>query len=140
MGIAVKDINGKIQPPSNDVDVIIDALESGEIKTFILTLNPQVVGTMTVGRAQVSYKFRDVDDSGVNSEGGEEEIWEEAQSSSSTPGKIEIIRLEEYERLSTTHVLPLVLSVVIAFSLVVLPYFQWKTVQKENQQQIEKTK
>lgn len=138
MGVAVRDVNGKIQPPSNDVEISLDVLEPGETKKYVLTLNPQVVGTMAVGRAQVSYKFKGVDASLTDT--GVPEIWEEAQSSSSTPGKIEIIRVDEYERLSTTHVLPLVLSAITAIALVVLPYFQWKNVQKENQMLINKKK
>jgi hypothetical protein len=86
----------------------------------------QVSGIMTVGRAEVEYRYKSVVD-----EESEPEVLE-ARTLSTTPGKVEIVRPDVYHRVADSHSVQALLVVVAAIALVVVPWSRYTAVRTSN--------
>jgi hypothetical protein len=81
---------------------------------------------MTVGRAEVEYKYR-------TQEGEEEDAEDvETRTLSSTPGKVEIIKPDLYARFGASHSLQTAVVVAIVALLVAAPWYQYVTARAAN--------
>ncbi len=110
-------------------------LAPGENATSTLVLVPKVAGTMNVGRAEVEYKHK----VGGGGAGGEEEEEEEAEmvdvrALSSTPGRVDILKPEAYERATAGHTVQGVAVFAASLALVVMPWMKYTQIAGANNQ------
>ena len=113
-------------------------MEAGANATSRLVLVPKVAGVMTVGRAEVKYKWLPRDELELESEDGDgkrgaafEESAEDQLSFSSSQGKIDILTPEGYARL-TRQKLPTALACTGgALAAVALPYLLYAVEQSK---------
>jgi hypothetical protein len=99
--------------------VKVARLEPGANFTSVLVVTPRVSGTMTVGRAECTYKYS-VEGEPV-----------EAKTLSSTPGRVEILARDVYDVEVADKTPVLAFSFVAAITLVVLPYYLFVTAATE---------
>lgn len=108
-------------------------LAPGANVTFGVTLVPRVAGVMTVGHADVRYRYRlppdeagpsDSNGSGEDDEDKEEDLLADAHSSSSTAHrKREILHPDVYARVTKQKGPTAVAATVLAAVLVLVPYY-----------------
>ena len=110
-------------------------LAPGANVTFGVTLVPRVAGVMTVGVADVRYRYRlpPDEDGPSGEEGAEDDLYADAHSSSSTPlRKREILRPDVYARV-TKHKGPTAVFVALAAAaLVLVPYSMFRAAAAKN--------
>lgn len=83
-----------------------DAMPSGANQTFALTLSASASGTMTSARATVEYKYANPHyEPAENLDGDDEDddAYIPVTSSSTTPGRVDIITQETYDRIAAAN-------------------------------------
>lgn len=90
---------------------------------------------MTVARAELEYKFRPT---GASSEDAEEAELVDARAVSSTPNRVEIFKVDVYERFASTHAIQVIIAFAAAAGLIVGPYSVYKTAAAANDGAIKK--
>lgn len=124
--------------PSSSFDIVqgkssfaFPTLEAGKNQTNLLTVIPKVAGTFTVARAEIKYRAHSSEENEEDEElEGEnnEDNYIEYETSSSSPGRVEILRNDVYDRVSSTHSVQLVVVYFAALGLILAPYLQFRAV------------
>lgn len=113
-------------------------LAPGANVTFSVTLVPRVAGVMTVGFADVRYRYRlppDEDGAGGEGEDGDDEgdLLADARSTSSAPlRKREILRPEVYARVTKQRGPSALVAALVAATLVLAPFVAFSSAAREN--------
>jgi hypothetical protein len=114
----------------------LERMEPGANFTSRLVLVPKVAGVMTVGRAEVKYKWLPRDELGLEEEEEEgsaaaaarkaaasfEESAEVQLSQSSSQGKVDILSPEAFARQSKSKHLAAILATAAALAAILVPY------------------
>ena len=124
--------------PSSSFDIVhgkssfaYPTLEAGKNQTSVLTVVPKVAGTFTVARAEIKYRAHvtdeEVEDEELENENNDDN-YIEYETSSSSPGRVEILRPDVYDRVSSTHSVQIIVVYLAALGLILAPYLQYRTV------------
>ena len=117
----------------------LERMEPGANFTSRLVLVPKVAGVMTVGRAEVKYKWLPRDELDLEEEEGEEgaaaakraaasfeESAEQMVSQSSSQGRVDILSPEAYARQTKNKQLSALLCTAGGLAAILLPYAMYK--------------
>jgi len=119
--------------------VTIAELAPGANFTSVLTLVPKVAGIMTVGRADVDYKYRlPPEESPLSDEEGEGALAEDdladvhTLSTQSGVVKIDILKPDVYARVSKERLVTVLAVACLAAVLVFFPFFTYTAKARAN--------